>query len=134
MKGFVNVLNTDIKKAIEKHLVVLGQTTIIRNEATLAYYDKYYTNAGWWTRWFHRKLTPGQFFYYKTEGIWFVNHDKILSEFLSEEECSLLEIISYGDKDKREGLASLLAQTDSETCVLGEEYCAYVSKYKDIKL
>ena len=133
MKGFVKVGNQKVSRCIQNHLNILEQTKIIRENAIFKYYEKYYESSSWWTRWVNRKSTPERFFYNTACDNWFLGYDHYLDEFLTDNEVKILSIIKYGDKDKREGLQALLNNNQGLSCQLGEEYCEYIERYKDIK-
>lgn len=132
MKGYAQVLNTDIKFAIENHISLITEISKIKDQATLDHYNKYYTQSNVFNRLIHKKSSPSQFLWARL-GKWEFNVDKLLNEFMTFEQIQVCAIPDYGDKDNREQLKSLLELTTDDTCLLGEEFCSYVKKYKAIK-
>jgi len=132
MKGYAQVLNTDISVAIENHIALIAKITQIKDQATLDHYKKYYTQSNVLNRFLNKGSTPDKFLWGRL-GKWQFNTDKLLEEFMTFEQIRLCATPDYGDKDKREELKSLLELTTSDTCLLGEIFCVYVKKYKDIK-
>lgn len=133
MRGYAAVLNTDIRTAIENHVALISKITQIKDQATLDHYNKYYTQSGVFNRFMHKGSTPDNFLW-KRLGKWEFNTNKLLKEFMTFEQMQVCAIPDYGDKDKREELKSLVELTTEGTCLLGEVFCSYVKKYKDVKI
>lgn len=132
MNGYAQVLNTDITSAIENHIALIAKIAQIKDQATLEHYNKYYTQSNVFNRLIHKKSSTTQFLWDRL-GKWQFNVDKLLNEFMTFEQIKMCAIPDYGDKDKREELKSLLELTTDDTCLLGEIFCCYVNKYKNIK-
>lgn len=133
MKGYAQVLNTDINSAIGNHFALIAKITQIKDQATLDHYHKYYTKSNALNRFLNKGSSPDKFLWDRL-GKWQFNTNKLLEEFMTFEQMQLCAIPDYGDKDKREDLKSLLELTTDDTCLLGEVFCSYIKKYKDVKI
>lgn len=129
MKGYANITTEQMYVAVTnwKRRYELGGKLL--DKGIDLYYEKYYTNGSWLTRWWHRKDSPIEFS--RSRLNMFSSWDQILYEVLSEDETELLAAWCWDrHKDAYKAVSSLLKCSTDGTALLDDKLCWFVDKYK----
>lgn len=130
MKGFVKVERSDILSAIVGFGMKNDFAKDARKKGILAYYEKHYTNAGWFHKFWYKGLTPSQYIYKKTGG-WFI-YTAYLKEFLTEDEDDLVNWLNTTSSHLIEPLKSLYnaSRLRDDSIWIDNEMAAVLTEYK----
>lgn len=137
MKGYVYVSEYDAQSAIEGFTKKLSDGRKLRDEGIRRYHQKNYTLATMnkrfsYTRWKYKDLTPMQFAkMHSPSGAFWGTWADILQSVLTEVEWDLLHWWSWIDKDKANGLKSLLATSVDGKILVDQDMAQFINKYGD---
>jgi len=132
MKGYTNVSVADIKSALTNWRDKYDQGEVIRDKGIELYYDKYYTNGSWFTKFSSKNKTPYEFARKRIQmfGSW----DEILHEVLEKEEIETLVFWCYDRHiDAYVAIKALMNASEVGDILLDDQLCWFVNKYKEVK-
>lgn len=130
MKGYVEVDNQLVRKAVDNWKKKREAGSKVLNSAIEAFYDKYYTRGSSFHRWWNRKHTPDSYILSQTPLFGF--YSEVMHDVLSREDRRTLMRweMGYG-RSEAASCSALLKAGVGETLLLDQDLCKFVNEHKE---
>lgn len=129
MKGYVEIRPQYIKDAIEGFEKERAFGRVIRDKGIEAYYQRYYTEGGRFTRWRHKHKTKMGFARAHANCVWGTWAD-ILHSVLTDEECDRLSWWSHNHDYEINPLKALLSQCNGGKILVDDQMASKIVIYR----
>jgi hypothetical protein len=132
LKGYVNVHVDQINEAIAGFNKQRDDGKVIRDKGIELYYQKYFTDGSWLTKWLNRNRTPIQFARKNVPA--FGSWDDLFHSLLTTEENDLLGWWAWNNSDhKIQPLKSLVSQSATGFVLVDNEMATMIESYRSYK-
>lgn len=129
MKGFVRVYKQDLMAAIIGFEMRLDAGKVIRDEAIIRYYDKYFPKQMPWNRWLNRNQSKHNFVRgcIGSFGTWL----EVLDPVLTSDQYNELNWWQWTHASKANAVKALYKATMDEYALVDQDMAEFVTEHKN---